>query len=187
MALTARPVYIGLALLTALAVGFLLLRPGGLVFAQAEAIEYPENGTGAVATFTAVDPEGESIVWSLADDDNAAPDDELFDIENGVLSFKSSPDYEAAADSNNDNTYTVTVQASDGGDTTTAMEPVTIEVTNVEEPGSVMLSTLQPQVGVAITATLTDPDTIDENRPSRCHLAVVQGQQRDRRSDRRNC
>ena len=41
------------------------------------------------------------------------------------------------------------------------MEEVTIEVTNVEEPGTVMLSTLQPQVGVEITATLTDPDTID--------------------------
>ena len=28
-------------------------------------IMYPENGTDPVATFTAVDPEGESIVWSL--------------------------------------------------------------------------------------------------------------------------
>ena len=35
-------------------------------FAQEDdTIEYPENDTGAVATFTAVDPEGESIVWSL--------------------------------------------------------------------------------------------------------------------------
>ena len=31
-------------------------------------------------------------------------------------------------------------------------------MTNVEEPGTVTLSTLQPQVGVTITATLTDPD-----------------------------
>ena len=45
------------------------------------------------------------------------------------------------------NTYVVTVQASDGGDGTTATEEVTIEVTNVEEPGTVTLSTLQPQVG----------------------------------------
>ena len=30
-------------------------------------IMYPENDTGAVATLTAVDPEGESIVWSLDD------------------------------------------------------------------------------------------------------------------------
>ena len=36
-----------------------------------------------------------------------------------------------------------------------------IEVTNVEESGTVMLSTLQPQVSVAVTATLTDPDTIE--------------------------
>ena len=28
-------------------------------------IMYPENDTGAVATLTAVDPEGKSIVWSL--------------------------------------------------------------------------------------------------------------------------
>ena len=54
--------------------------------------------------------------------------------------------------------YAVTVEASDGG-ATTATEDVTIEVTNVDEPGTVTLSTLQPQVGVVITATLDDPDT----------------------------
>ena len=42
-----------------------------------------------MATFTAVDPEGESIVWTLAGDDMAD-----FDIENGVLRFKSPPDFE---------------------------------------------------------------------------------------------
>ena len=35
---------------------------------------------------------------------------------------------------------------------------MTIEVIDVEEPGTVTLSTLQPQVSVEITATLTDPD-----------------------------
>ena len=49
-------------------------------------IEYAENGTAPVATFTAVDPEGESIIWSLA----AGADMDDFDIENGVLTFKSS-------------------------------------------------------------------------------------------------
>ena len=33
-----------------------------------------------------------------------------------------------------------------------------IEVTNVEEPGTVKLSTVQPQVGTEVTAELTDPD-----------------------------
>ena len=126
--------------------------------------EYAENGTGVVARFTAEDPEGEPIVWSLADDDADAPDDELFDIENGVLTFKSSPDFESpqGGDANNSNTYVVTVQASDGG-ATTAMEEVTIEVTNVDEPGTVTLSTLQPQVDRVITATLSDPDNETTN------------------------
>ena len=61
---------------------------------------------------------------------------------------------------NNDNTYTVTVQASDGGTDTTSSEDVTVRVTNVEEAGMIMLSTLQPQVGVAIMATLSDGDNI---------------------------
>ena len=149
------------ALLALLAASLLFLLPGGPLHAQDAAIEYPENDRGAVATLTAVDPEGKSIVWSLDDDDNNAPDDELFDIENGVLTFKNSPDFENPMGGiANTNTYVVTVQASDGGEETTATETLTIEVTNVEEPGTVMLSTLQPQVGVAITATLTDPDTI---------------------------
>jgi serralysin len=121
--------------------------------------EYAENGTGAVATFTAVDPEGESIVWSLA----TGGDMEDFTIKDGVLRFMNSPDFEdpkGGGANGTDNTYVVTVQASDGGDDTTATEELTIEVTNVEEPGTVTLSTLQPQVGVAITATLTDPDNI---------------------------
>ena len=146
-----------ITLLAALAVGLLFLLPGGPLQAQDAngPIEYAENGTGAVATLTAVDPEGESIVWSLA----AGGDMEDFAIENGVLSFKSSPDYESPAGTGDDsNTYVVTVQASDGGDDTTATEVVTVKVTNVEEPGTVTMSTLQPQVGVTIMATLDDPD-----------------------------
>ena len=79
-----------------------------------------------------------------------------FTIVNGVLRFKNSPDFEEPDEggSNNDNVnYGVTVQASDGG-ATPAMEEVTIEVTNVDEPGTVTLSTLQPQVDREITATL---------------------------------
>ena len=52
--------------------------------------KYAENGTGAVATFRAEDPEGESITWSLATDDDL----EDFSIVNGVLRFESAPDFE---------------------------------------------------------------------------------------------
>jgi hypothetical protein len=54
-------------------------------------------------------------------------------------------------------TYTVIVRARDpsaAADTIT----VTIIVTNVDETGSVTLSSLQPQVGTELTATLADPD-----------------------------
>ena len=117
--------------------------------------EYAENGKGTVARFTADDPEGEPITWSVSGVDSAD-----FSIENGVLRFKSAPDYENPANSATNNIYVVTVQASDGGADTTATEDVTIEVTNVDEPGKVTLSTLQPQVGVDITATLDDPDNV---------------------------
>ena len=118
--------------------------------------EYAENGTGAVATFTAEDPEGESIVWSLAE----GGDMDEFTIVNGVLRFKSSPDFEDPQGGIGDSstTYEVTVQASDGGVGTTATKGVTIEVTNVDERGTVTLSTLQPQVDRPIMATLDDPD-----------------------------
>ena len=35
---------------------------------------------------------------------------------------------------------------------------VTVNVTNVDEPGLITLSSLQPQAGIPLTATLTDPD-----------------------------
>ena len=45
------------ALLAVLAVGLLFLLPGGPAWAQdAETIDYPENGTGSVATYTASGP-----------------------------------------------------------------------------------------------------------------------------------
>ena len=72
-----------------LAVSLMFMLPGGLLHAQADAIQYPENGTGPVATFTAIDPEGESVSWSLA----AGGDMDDFSIENGVLRFQSSPDF----------------------------------------------------------------------------------------------
>ena len=71
--------------------------------------KYAENGTAPVATFTATDPEGASIVWMLV---GANASD--FSIEGGVLEFTSPPDYESTG-APQENMYVVTVQASDGG------------------------------------------------------------------------
>ena len=137
---------------------------------EMDEIEYPEKGTHTVAAYTAMDPEGEEITWSLSDavDDGHGPDYGDFTIEGGVLTFKKSPDYENSTDKvgtspstavENDNTYEVTVVAADS-DTGGMMRTVTVTVTvtNVEEDGEVILSTLQPLEGIPLTATLTDPD-----------------------------
>ena len=88
---------------------------------------YAENETGPVATYTATDPESATITWTLESDDAAD-----FSISaGGVLTFKSSPDHEAAADDNTDNAYEVTVKASDGTNEDTL--GVTVTVTDVNE------------------------------------------------------
>ena len=89
-------------------------------------IEYEENATSTVATYTAVDPEGAEIVWSRSGDDAA-----LFSIEGGELSFRSAPDFEMAADMDGDNVYQVTVEAGDGTNMDT--QDVTVTVTEVDE------------------------------------------------------
>ena len=88
-----------LAVLAVAALGLWLLLPGGALRAQDAAIEYAENDTSAVATFTAVDPEGRPVYWSLLATTDSDPtgitsgtdsaDVAHFSISaNGVLSFK---------------------------------------------------------------------------------------------------
>ncbi len=66
-----------------------------------------ENST-TVHTFTA----NETVTWSLS----GGTDQELFTIDSstGALSFKTAPDYENPTDSDTNNSYLVTVRATDG-------------------------------------------------------------------------
>ena len=177
-----------LALLAALAVGLLFMLPGSLLQAQDSApIEYMENGEDPVATFTAVDPEGRTVYWSLwsggtggtdldidgdTNDDVAATDfadhGDFSITMDGVLTFKSPPNYEmprgdAFSSPDNTRTYNIVVVSSDDAPGVTgrmmAYHKVIVNVTDVDEDGSVSLSGLQPQARVDLTATLTDPDT----------------------------
>ena len=132
---------------------FLVMNLYQSTFAQESGtIEYAENGTDPVATYTAVDPEGVEIKWSLSGDDADA-----FTIEGGVLAFVKSPNFEAMGDANTDNIYDVVVEATDGTGHV-GRETVMVEVINVDEDGTVKLSALQPASGVMFTATLTDID-----------------------------
>ena len=90
-------------------------------------INYAENGTEPVHTYAANDPESGTITWKVAGADSSA-----FSIGGGALTFVASPDFEAPTDTDSNNTYLVTVQASDG--TNTSSLDVTVTVTNVNEP-----------------------------------------------------
>ena len=65
---------------------------------------------GAVETYRASGPESANASWSLSGDD--AGD---FDINGGMLTFRSSPDYEnPMGHADRDNVYMVTIMADDG-------------------------------------------------------------------------
>ena len=116
-----------------------------------------ENSTNSLGTYTARDSDGDGLTWSLAGTDAStfelqepAAEGESATEETRTLHFRSAPDYEAKS------SYDVTVEVSDGS--LSASVEVDVSVTNVEEDGSVSLSSTAPQVGTAITATLSDPD-----------------------------
>ena len=112
-------------------------------------IEVAENTTGVIRTFRAMDADaGDTITWYVEGTDGSS-----FTISGGVVSVASgtSLDYESAKTS-----YSITVKASDGAlsDTVT----VTVDVTNVDEDGTVSFDSTSPAVGTALTASLSDPD-----------------------------
>ena len=210
---------IAVALMAALALSLSLWLSGVLVQAQSAqtTVEYLENSTDEVATFSASDPEGATpVTWSLVPEvgldvdgegdisetgvggDIALADavdqgDFKIDSRTGVLEFKSPPDFEDAdggqaegndEDAQGSNTYRVVVQATDGDAgppvgpdnlsrrDTRSWFKVIVNVRDVEELESVKLhpgadpavvesapvTLLQPQVGVAVSASVAGGD-----------------------------
>ena len=145
-----------------------------------DSVNFAENGTGNVATFTANDPEGAtSITWAIAvagtNHDSlgipAAADADSFDInKDGELTFDiggdgddpttNSPDFEAPrgnpASGTNTNTYRVVVSASDG--TQTGYHAITVKVTNMNERGKVTWTVDHDADGTADTPKLVQFD-----------------------------
>ena len=117
------------------------------------AIEYPEiknssPNTDPVFTYTASDDEDDNkaLKWSVTPP-------EIFSIEGGVLRFKSPPNYEELTPSLKDNGYILTVTVTDTAEQGAMnIEPVTVKVKNVNEPGEITLGALQPKEEVPITA-----------------------------------
>ena len=109
--------------------------------------DFPENSSTSreVGRYTTSDPESATVTLSLS---SGGADFTL--ASNGVLTFDESPDFEEQS------RYIVTVRAVAGSHTVD--KTVTVNIQNVEEPGTITLLAVQPQEGTSLTATLDDDD-----------------------------
>ena len=108
-----------------------------------------ENKTDSLGQYTASDPENDTLNWSVSGTDASA-----FELKGSgtsrTLHFRNAPNYEAKS------SYQVSVGVSDGS--LSASQAVAVSVNNVEEAGSVTLSSTKPEVGQTLRATLRDDD-----------------------------
>ncbi|MCY3600147.1 MAG: cadherin domain-containing protein, partial [Gemmatimonadetes bacterium] len=118
--------------------------------------EVPENsapGTAVGEPVTATDENGDDLTYSLVTGEDEVP----FEIDGTTGRITVAEDaalnYESA-----DTVYVVSVEASDGE--LAATVPVTIRVTNADEPGKVVLSPEVARVGVEMTVALVDEDGV---------------------------
>ena len=124
----------------------------------------PEDTVVGVAA--AGDADGDSMTYSVSGT-GAAEFNNVFNLNatTGGITVKSGAniDYESS-----DKSYSVTVSVTDGEDasgaaesppTTDATTSVRIEVINIDDPGTVTLSTTAPRVGGALSASVSDQDS----------------------------
>ena len=122
-----------------------------------DTIIVPEGTTTSTVlhTYTATNADMDMLAWTLEGVDagnfaimkNSSGD--------GELKFTSVPDYETPADTGGNSIYYVTVKVSDGS--MSATRTVQVDVSNVDEPGTVTISGTLSE-GVQLTAAVTDVD-----------------------------
>ena len=145
-------------------------------------IMYAESQSNRVVPLAATEPDGDRLLWEVTGADASAfvildAEDIASDgKDRRELHFKHQPDFEDGKGSGaledgtpNNNVYIVTVRATETTAVTDRLddEPnpnmaaelsVMVQVTNSDEDGTVELNWLQPEVGTAITASISDPD-----------------------------
>ena len=165
-----RWVFLSAMLLAAATFGALYV---GAVQAQASAVSFcngdrsvnsygfsvNENAAGntVVGTLAACgDPHRALLTYSVGGTD-AAAFNEVFGLETnkGEIAVKSgaSIDYERGP-----RPYSLTATVADAEDSTEATIPMSITVFNVDDPGTIRLSTTDPWVGRQVSFSLSDPD-----------------------------
>ena len=121
------------------------------VFTSEATFSAAENQT-AIGTVTATDADGDGIAYSISGSEIT------INSSSGVIAFASAPDYETKA------SYTATVTASDGVNTTT--QDITVNVTNVNDnspsfTSSATFSADENQTAIGtVAASDADGDTI---------------------------
>ena len=120
-----------------------------------------ENGTSALYTYRATDPEGDDLTWAVGGTDRGA-----FEIseDGGVLTFKTPPDFENPDDFDGDNEYLVTVLARDDRSNAAELE-VMVAVTDLNEgpeiqetPDNTGITVRENSEGVLFDYSATDPE-----------------------------
>ena len=120
-----------------------------------------ENSAGGVAVGNQVgtfDPNGDTLTYSLGGDDASSF---TIDADSGQIRVAAGADL----DFETKPLYSVTVSVTDNKDSSGNADPavddtvvVTIEINNVDEPGTVTVTAGTPTAGTALTAALSDPD-----------------------------
>jgi len=146
------------------------------------------EGSTAVATVTASDPDGTSSTYAIAGGADAA----LFTINQttGELQLVNAPNFEAPADANGDNVYQVIVSASDGNLIDT--QSISVAVTNVNEAPVITSNGGGATAGLAAsdnstsvtTVTSTDPEEDAAGDADQHHRPVAVRQRAELRGSR---
>jgi hypothetical protein len=117
---------------------------------ETHAVTQAENLT-SVITYAATDVDaGSSLSFSISGTDAA---DFAINSSSGVLAFASSPDFEAPADSDTNNTYVVVITVSDGALSDT--QTLTVTITNANESATVSAPTVSGTINKGISTTIT--------------------------------
>ena len=118
--------------------------------------EGPVAGAELGEPYTADDPDEDIVTYTLEGDDSA-----VLSVVRAtgqiMVGVGFALDFEDPADANTDNVYIIEIVADDGHGLIVRMD-LEITVTDIDEPGSLIISVSNPRVGWELAATLTDPD-----------------------------
>ena len=114
--------------------------------------ENSASGTNVGAPVRATDADRDTLIYALSGADAGS-----FTI--GRTNGQIEVDSQTTLDYETKDSYMVTVRATDPDNASDTIS-VTVTVVNVDEMGTVTLSSTAPRVGAAITASVTDPDGV---------------------------